>query len=95
MIQFSIGVTEEKLDNIKLKIKLSPSNKIKNDKELNEQLKNYINESYIMKNTTFSKEKDKAIEEATNLYNSMFTYGIIFTSFCTIIKDFKIGINKY
>jgi len=91
----SYGVNKEDLINIYLKIKDKLASNIKDDIVLDEQIKNYIQKNYILKNSTFILEKDKAIEEATNLYNSMFSYKQIFTSFCPIVKDFKMGINKY
>ena len=91
----SYGVNKEDLINIYLKIKDKIASNTKDDIVLDEQIKNYIKKNDILKNSTFIIEKDKAIEEATNLYNSMFSYKQIFTSFFPIIKDFKMGINKY
>ena len=91
----SYGVNKEDLINIYLKIKDKIANNTKDDIVLDEQIKNYMKKNDILKYSTFIIEKDKAIEEATNLYNSMFSYKQIFTSFFPIVKDFKMGINKY
>ena len=91
----SSGITKEDLKNMDLKIQGYRAGESKENEKLNEEIKNYIMKNDILKNSTFFVEKDRAIEEATNLYKSLFTYGKIFTSFCPIIKDFKMGINKY
>ena len=91
----SSGVTLDDLKYMSTKIKSIHNDKNKDNSNLDEELKSYIKKNDVLKNSTYFVEKDKAIEEATELYNSMFTYGKIFTSFCPIIKDFKMGINKY
>ena len=91
----SYGIVKEELTFIKLKILDNLPNQIEKNEELESKIKEYINKSYFLKHSTFSIEKDKAIEEATKLYNNMFTYKKIFATFCPIIKDFKIAYNKY
>ena len=91
----SSGINKNELIDINIKIMDNLANEIPEDKDLDEKIKENINKSYFLKNSTFSIEKDKAIKEATDLYNSMFTYGKVFASFCPIIKDLKMGINKY
>ena len=91
----SSGVTIDDLKYISSKIKSIHSDKNKDNSILDEELKSYIIKNDVLKISTYFVEKDKAIEEATELYNSMFTYGKIFTTFCPIIKDIKMGINKY
>ena len=91
----SLGVNKEKLININTKIMDNLSKNIHDYNKLDKEIKKYIDESYVLKTSTFSVEKDKAIEEATNLYNNLFTAGKVFASFCPIIKDINMGINKY
>lgn len=94
-VSISSDVEKEELSNLLLEIKSILLNRVKDKNQIDERITNTIKESYFLRNSTFFLEKDKAIEEATALYNSMFTYGKIFSSFFPIIKDFKMGINKY
>ena len=94
-ISFGVNKEELKILLINMKIMDNLAMEIRDYKELNEEIKKYIDKSYVLKTSTFSVEKDKAIEEATNLYKNLFTAGKVFASFCPIIKDINMGINKY
>ena len=67
--------------------------KINSENDKNIELK--LRQSYLLKQTTFALQKEKAIAEATKLYNNMFTIGNTATLLCPLFRDVKLGILKY
>lgn len=75
------------LEAIRKKSKLS----IEMDKNIEAKLK----ESYLLSQATFTLQKEKAIKEATKLYNNMFSIGNTALSLCPFVRDVKLGFIKY
>jgi hypothetical protein len=54
-----------------------------------------LGQSYLLNQTTFALQKEKAIAEATKLYNNMFNIGNTATLLLPFARDIKVGILKY
>ena len=67
--------------------------KINSENDKNIELK--LRQSYLLKQTTFALQKEKAIAEATKLYNNMFSIGNTATLLCPFVRDVKLGILKF
>jgi len=70
-------------------------NKTKINSEIDKNIESKLKQSYLLNQTTFALQKEKAIAEATKLYNNMFTIGNTALLLCPYVRDAKLGILKY
>ena len=70
-------------------------NKNKINSESDKNIESKLRQSYLLNQTTFALQKEKAIAEATKLYNNMFSIGNTAALLCPVARDVKLGIIKY
>jgi hypothetical protein len=71
-------------------------NKTKINSENDKNIESKLKQSYLLNQTTFALQKEKAIAEATKLYNNMFGIGNTAVILCPIARfDVKLGIIKF
>lgn len=63
--------------------------------EMDKNIEDKLKESYLLNQTTFALQKEKAINEATKLYNNMFSIGKTALALCPFLRDIKLGFVKY
>ena len=85
----------EVFESIEKKLFLGIKNKIINDKKFEKEIEGILKKSYLLSQTTFAIQKDKAIKEAEKLYNNMFSIGRTLLALCPILRDIKLGLIKY
>ena len=85
----------EVFESIEKKLFLGIKNKIINDKKFEKEIEDILKKSYLLSQTTFAIQKDKAIKEAEKLYNNMFSIGRTLLALCPILRDIKLGLIKY
>ena len=88
----SVGNSEEELKNIVEILLNTISNKNKLEEEFEQQIEGNLKKSYILSQTTFAIQKEKALKEAEKLYNNMFSYG---NTALMISPFFRAGLLKY
>ena len=91
----SIGNSKEDLKLIIEKLLNAISNKIKLDEEYDEQIEKYLKQSYILSQTTFATQREKALKEAEKCYNNMFSFGKTALVLSPIFREAKLGFMKY
>ena len=85
----------EVFESIEKKLFLGIKNKIINDKKFEKEIEDILKKSYLLSQTTFAIQKDKAIKETEKLYNNMFSIGRTLLALCPILRDIKLGLIKY
>lgn len=69
--------------------------KTKINHEMDKSIEAKLKESYLLNQTTFALQKEKAIKEATKLYDNMFSIGKTALALCPFVRDIKLGFIKF
>ena len=91
----SEGNDINKLNEFNKKLANALINKIKNNEKLNNEIKEFLNGGYLLKNISFDIQKEKAVKEAQKLYDSMFSIGKTLLVVSPFWRDVKLGAIKY
>ena len=83
------------LKTIKEKLMDAYIRKIKIDEKLDNEIEKNLSKSYLLSQTTFKIQKERAIKEAEKLYNKMFSIGQTALAISPFLRDIKLGIIKY
>ena len=89
------GNSFEILQSIKEKLTEAIIKKIAIDQNLDKEIEKNLPKSYLLSQTNFQKQKEKAIKEAEKLYNKMFSIGQTALAISPFFRDIKLGIIKY
>jgi predicted GTPase len=63
--------------------------------DMEKNIEMLLQKSYLINQTTFALQKEKAILEAQKLYDNMFSIGKTALACCPFIRDLKLGLIKY
>ena len=91
----SVGNSKEDLKVIVEKLLYAISNKIKIDKEYEEKIEEKLKNSYILSQTTFATQREKALNKAEKYYKNMFSFGKTAMVLSPFFREIKLGFMKY
>lgn len=89
------GNSFEILKSIKEKLTEAIIKKIAIDQNLDKEIEKNLPKSYLLSQTNFKIQREKAIKEAEKLYNKMFSIGQTALAISPFFRDIKLGIIKY
>ena len=89
------GNSFEILKSIKEKLTETIIKKIAIEQNLDKEIEKNLPKSYLLNQTNFKIQREKAIKEAEKLYNKMFSIDQITLAISPFFRDLKLGIIKY
>ena len=91
----TVGNSLTILNSIKERLIDAIIRKIQIDQKLDKEIEEGLSKSYLLCQTTFKIQKERAIKEAEKLYNKMFSIGKTALAISPFLRDIKLGIIKY